>query len=146
MAGIGEHGARLDHVETEVRTIRSEMGELKSDVGRLSGDVRALGGILGRIEAGVERAQEKNEQKEQAGRPSIVALVSVLVTIISIIVGGAWMISGNLAKQEERANAQAKLNEMFVLMRNREADQQNKDIRTLQDQINAGLRDRVGGH
>lgn len=90
------HGARLDRVETEVSTIRSEMSGLKADV-------RGLGTILSRIEDGVLRAQERAENREAAGRPSLVAVVSILITIIATLVGGAWLVGGQLARLDERS-------------------------------------------
>lgn len=99
----GDHDARIGRVEGEVQTIRSEMGGLKSDVSSLKGDVKGLGSILGRIEQGVLRAQDKSEEREHASKPNLVAVVSVLITIISIIVGGAWLISGQLSRMDERS-------------------------------------------
>lgn len=100
---VGDQNARIDRVEGEVQGIRSEMGGIKADVVSLTGDVRALGGILSRIESGVQRAQEQSDHREQLRQPNVVALISVLVTVISIIVGGAWIISGSLAAQHERS-------------------------------------------
>jgi uncharacterized protein (UPF0335 family) len=102
MAGE-HHEARIERVETEVQTVRTEMATLTRDVGGLKADVKGLGSILGRIEQGVLRAQEKSEERDLAGKPNLVAVVSVLITIISIIVGGAWLISGQLARMDERS-------------------------------------------
>lgn len=104
MAGVDHHEARIGRVESEVSTIRGEMGALTGEVTSLKADVKGLGGILGRIEQGVLRAQEKSEEREVAGKPNLVAIVSVLITIISIIVGGAWLISGQLARMDERGH------------------------------------------
>lgn len=79
------------------------MGGLKADLGNLTGDVRALGGILGRIEQGVSRAQEKSEEREHANKPNLIAVVSVLISIISILIGGAWLVGGSLARLDERS-------------------------------------------
>lgn len=94
---------RLDRVETEVSTIRSEMGSVIRDVGSLKADVRGLGSVLGRIEQSMLRAQDRDENKEDRSKPNVVAIISVLITIISIIVGGAWVIGGQLARQDERS-------------------------------------------
>lgn len=103
MADVGVHGQRLDRVENEVQAIRGDMSTLTSEVGGLKADVKGLGAILGRIEQGVLRAQEKTEEREAASKPNLVAVVSVLITIISIIVGGAWLISGQLSRMDERS-------------------------------------------
>lgn len=79
------------------------MSGLKADVVGLAGDVRSLGGILGRIEQGVLRSQERSDERIEANKPNPTAIVSVLITIISLMVGGAWMISGQLASQHERS-------------------------------------------
>lgn len=103
MSGVEHHEARLGHVEKEVQTVRQEMTSLGRDVGTLKADVKGLGAILGRIEQGVLAAQEKYDARDLAGKPNIVAVVSVLITIISIIVGGAWLISGQLSRMDERS-------------------------------------------
>ena len=97
------HGQRISAVETEVQTIRSEMGGLKTEVGVVRADVKGLGAILNRIEQGILRAQEQQDHREAQGKPNLVAVVSVLITLISIIVGGAWMISGQLSRMDERS-------------------------------------------
>lgn len=99
MAVGGSHSGRLDRVEAEVATIRTEMGGLKADV-------KGLGAILGRIEQSVLRAQERDDSREERSKPNLVAVISVLITLISIIVGGAWLISGQLARQDERSEYQ----------------------------------------
>jgi hypothetical protein len=102
MSGV-EHDARIVRVESEVQSLRDGMGQLSTDLGNLKADVKGLASILGRIEQGVLRAQERSDEREVAGKPSIVALVSVLITVISIIVGGAWLISGQLSRMDERS-------------------------------------------
>lgn len=89
-------GARLTTVESEVTTVRTEMAGLKSDV-------RSLASILRRIEEGVEAAQTRFENDKQASRLNPVALASVLITIITIMIGGAWTIGGELARHDERS-------------------------------------------
>lgn len=95
------HGQRIAAVESEVQTIRTEMGGIRSEMGVVKADIKGLGAILGRIEQGILRAQEQQDQKEQLSRPNMVAIVSVIITLMSMMVGGAWMISGNLARQNE---------------------------------------------
>lgn len=98
----GQHEQRLGRVETDLDGVRSQMGVITQDVGSLKSDVRGLGSILERIERGVLHAQEKSEDREVAGRPNLVAVVSVLITIVSILVGGAWLIGGQLATLQAR--------------------------------------------
>lgn len=116
IAGLGgntmsdeAHGVRLDAVEREVSTIRTEMGGIKDNVGRLTADVRGLGDILQRIEAGVAQAHQRFDSDKEASRLNPVALGSVLLTIISVLVGGAWLISGELARHDERSAYQQRL-------------------------------------
>jgi hypothetical protein len=97
------HGGRIDRVETEVATIRTEMGGLKSDMSGLKSDVRGLGSILQRIEAGVGQAQQRFDDEKQASRLNPLAVGTVLLSIISILVGGAWLISGELSRHDERS-------------------------------------------
>lgn len=89
MSEATDHGSRLGRVESEVAGLKA--------------DVRGLGEVLGRIESGVLRAQEQAEHREQLSKPNITALISILITMISIIVGGAWIIGGSLSRQDERS-------------------------------------------
>lgn len=91
------HAGRLDRVETEVSSIRTDIGGLKSELTGLKGDVRGLGSILQRIEEGVSQAQQRFETDKRDNRINPVAMASVLITIISILVGGAWLIGGQLS-------------------------------------------------
>lgn len=97
------HSVRLDRVEGEVSGIRSEMGDIKTEMGRVQADVRGLGAILTRIEQGVLRSQEQQDQREASSRHSPVAVATVLVTIMSLLVGGAWMAGSNIARLDERS-------------------------------------------
>jgi hypothetical protein len=98
-----DHSQRLDRVESEVGTIRTEMGGLKDNLGRVQADVKGLGAILSRIEQGVVRAQEQQDQREAQSKHSPIAIATVLITIMSMLVGGAWLISGSMAKMDERS-------------------------------------------
>jgi hypothetical protein len=102
---VGEesHGIRLDRVESEVGAIRSEMTGLRTDMGRVQADVKGLGAILGRIEEGVLRAQDQQDQREMRSKQSPVAIATVLITVMSMMVGGAWLVSGNIARMDERS-------------------------------------------
>lgn len=79
------------------------MGGLRTDMGRVQADVKGLSGILSRIEQGVLRAQEQQDAKEERSRHSPVAIATVLVTVMSMMVGGAWVIGGNVARMDERS-------------------------------------------
>lgn len=100
MATGGIETARLERVEGEVSTIRNEMAGLKADM-------RSFGEILGRIEGAVAKAHERQDQKEVQSRPNIVAVSSVLVSIIFTLVTGAWLVGGQLARLDERSNHRA---------------------------------------
>ena len=97
------HADRLNRVETEVSSIRQDVGELKQGFTSVKADVRGLSGILERIEHGVSAAQQQWQEDKKDSRVNPLALASVLITIISILVGGAWTIGGSLARQDERS-------------------------------------------
>lgn len=98
------HSVRLDRVESEVGAMRSDMGGLRTEVSNVQADVRSLGTILKRIEEGMLRAQDQQDQKEAQSRHSPVAVATVLITFMSMLVGGAWMIGSNAARMDERTN------------------------------------------
>jgi hypothetical protein len=61
--------------------------------------------VLTRIEQGILRAQDRADQHEVSSKPSTVGVVSVLITIIATLVGGAWLVGGQLARLDERGIA-----------------------------------------
>jgi hypothetical protein len=128
MQNTGDHGQRIDRVEGEVSGIRADVASLTSDVTGLKIDVKGLGGILGRIEAGVNRAQEQSEQRATANKPNVVAIVSILITIITVLVGGAWVIGGSIARGQERSEQTTTIIEMQERFRNREMDQIRREM------------------
>jgi cell division protein FtsB len=71
--------------------------------------MRGLGDVLQRIEASVSNAQQQWQDDKQASRINPIALTSVLISIISILVGGAWLVSGSLARQDERSVQQQRI-------------------------------------
>lgn len=105
----GVDSTRLTHVEREVSTIRGEMAGLTKEMGDVRADVRGLGSILGRIEQGVAEAQQRFDNDKQAARLNPIALATVLLSIITILVGGAWLISGELARHDERSIYQQRM-------------------------------------
>jgi hypothetical protein len=137
MPDVGDHSSRIDRVEIEMSGMRGEVLSLTNDVAGLKSDVKGLGNILGRIEQGVMRAQEKSEEKEQAGKPNLIAVVSVLITLISIIVGGAWLISGALARSDERDKQRDREISTITELRNREMDQLHRQVEETQRKANS---------
>lgn len=107
MSEVG-HSQRLDKVETEVSTIRTEMGGLKSEMSGLKAGMRGLGDVLERIESSVASAQQQWQDDKQASRINPIALASVLISIISILIGGAWLVSGAISRGDERSIQQQK--------------------------------------
>ena len=97
------HGVRLDRVEVEVKTITGEIGGLKNKMTGLEAGMRGLGDVLNRIEQSVASTQQQWQDDKQASRINPIALTSILISIISILVGGAWLVSGSLARQDERS-------------------------------------------
>ena len=90
-----EHGARLTRVEGEVEVIRSELGALSNQMSSFSS-------ILQRIEQTITNDR-------QASRINPLAMVTMLISVISILVGGAWLISGELARGDERSVYQQRM-------------------------------------
>lgn len=103
------HGPRIERVESELSTFRTEIGGLKSEMVGLKAGMRGLGDVLQRIEASVSSAQQQWQDDKQASRINPIALATVLISIISILVGGAWLVSGSLARQDERSIHQQKV-------------------------------------
>lgn len=124
MEHVGSEAARLDRVETEVSSIRTEQLQLRDEVGGLKATVQSFGAVLTRIEDGIVRAQERDDHAKERSRPNITAVISVLVTIILALVGGSWVTAGQIARQDERALAQVRemdqLHEWVARMDNRQ--------------------------
>lgn len=97
-----EHGVRLTRVENEVSGIKTDVADLKAQM-------RGFGGILERIEVGISTSQKQAIEDKNASRTNPVALATVLITIISILIGGAWLISAELARGDERSLYQQKM-------------------------------------
>lgn len=93
---------RIGRVEQDVLAMREDIGTLTRGFDAVQSDVKSLGNILNRIETGVARAQEKSDERSERNKPNLTAIVSVLITIISILVGGSWLISGSLSRLDER--------------------------------------------
>lgn len=91
-----DHGARLARVEDEV-------GGIKGEVVGLKAQMRGFSDILNRIEAGVTTAQQRFDDDKLAARINPIALATVLISIISILVGGSWLVSGAIAREDERS-------------------------------------------
>lgn len=128
MSDIAEHGQRIDRVEAEVSGIRADVNTLTSDMTGMKADIKGLSGILGRIEAGVNRAQEQSEQRATANKPKVEMVVSILITIITILVGGAWTIGGSLARSQERGEQTTSIIEMQARFRDREVDGLRREL------------------
>jgi hypothetical protein len=96
---VEAHGSRLDKVETEVSTIRTEVVGLQVQM-------RGFGEILQRIESGISVAQQQAIEDKHASRLNPVALAAILITIITTLVGGAWLVGGELARHDERSQFQ----------------------------------------
>jgi hypothetical protein len=119
---MSEGEPRLDRVEDEISTIRSEMGGLKTEMGLVKADVRGLSAILSRIEQGVVRAQDQQDERDTRSRTPPIALATVLVTIMSLLVGGAWMIGSTTAATNARLLDQQVAFEQVNHLRDREMD------------------------
>lgn len=98
----GDVHGRIDQVENEMKVIGTDVAGLKSDMSGLKADMRGFGTILQRIDDGVKDAMNRVETDKAAARLNPTAVASVLMTLISIIVGGAWLVSGQIARLDER--------------------------------------------
>jgi hypothetical protein len=112
---VEAHSVRLDKVEGEMTTVRTEMAGLKAQM-------RGFGDVLNRIEQGVASAQQRFDDDKQAARINPIALATVLISIISILVGGAWLVSGGLATSATRLEEQDKSQTRISALRDREFD------------------------
>ena len=128
-----DHGARIGRVESDVQSMRESMGALASDVTGLKADVRGLGSILGRIEQGVASAQQQWQDDKQASRINPIALTTVLVSVISILVGGAWLVSGGLATNATRLEEQDRSMARTISLRDREFDSIQRRLDRLEE-------------
>lgn len=91
----GSNTRRLDRVETEVDALRTVVAEVR-------GDMRSVIIGLGEIKDSLKTRDRQDEESRRAGRPNIVAIVAVLVSIVSAMIGGAWVIGGLTARLDER--------------------------------------------
>lgn len=97
-----DHGSRLTHVEGEIGGIKTAVAQLKTQM-------QGLGDILSRIEGGISQAQQQALEEKHASRVNPVALATVLVSIISVLIGGAWLVGGELARHDERSQYQQRM-------------------------------------
>ena len=86
---------RLDRVEIEVSEIRTGMVEMRTEL-------RGLSSFMARIERALESRDRDDAEDRKASRPNIIAIVAVLISIISALIGGAWLIGGQNARFDER--------------------------------------------
>jgi hypothetical protein len=97
-----EHATRLTRVESEV-------GGIKNDVTDLKAQMRGFGDILSRIESGISQAQQQALEDKHASRLNPIAMAAILITIITTLVGGAWIVGGELARHDERSQYQQRM-------------------------------------
>jgi hypothetical protein len=90
------HGQRIAAVETEVHGLKTDIAGVKSDV-------KGLSAILSRIEVGISQARSEQTEREALHRVNPVAVVTVIITLMSMMVGGSWMISGKIERMDERS-------------------------------------------
>jgi hypothetical protein len=126
---VEAHGVRLDKVEGEITTVRTEMAGLKAQM-------RGFGDVLERIERGVASAQQQFHDDKQAARINPIALATILISIISILVGGAWLISGGLATSATRLEEQDKSLARISGQRDREFDVVERRLERMEDRAN----------
>lgn len=128
-----EHGARLGRVESEVSSIKQDVAKLEKGFTNVQADVRNLGNILSRIEQGVVAQGQRFDNDKQATRVSPVAVVTIIITVLSMMVGGSWLISGSLATTSIRLDENDKQTGRLIELRNREFDMIQRRIDRLED-------------
>lgn len=118
--------ARLDRVE-------DEMSELKQGLADVRADVKGLGGILNRIEQSMLRAQDEESKREEGRRHSPVAIATVLITMMSVLIGGAWTIGSTTARTTVRLDDQDVQMSRIMQLRDRELDVMTHRLDRLED-------------
>lgn len=98
----------MSEMEPRLTRVESEVSGIKNDVTDLKGQMRGFGNILERIERGISVAQKQAVEDKNASRLNPIAMSAILITIISTLVGGAWIVGGDLARHDERSEYQQK--------------------------------------
>lgn len=109
------------------------MTEFGRKLTTVEGDIRAFGGILQRIEQSVSKAHDAMDAQDERSRHSPVAIATVLVTIMSMLVGGAWVTGSRISQTSTQLDDQAKFSQQIELMRNRELDVVERRVERLED-------------
>lgn len=91
----GSNTRRLDRVESDVASLSSSLTKVEAKID-------GFGAVLGEIKEGIKTRDHREAQSELAKRPSIVAIISVLATVVAGLIGGAWVIGYALGSLNER--------------------------------------------
>ena len=138
MTDVSGHDARITRVESEVELIRNDLGGIKQDMSGVKASMRGFGDILTRIEQSVQAAQDRHDHEKQASRLNPIAFATVIITLISIIVGGAWLISGGLATTATRLDDNDRATAQLISMRDREFNQIQRRLDKLEGGQHSG--------
>ena len=91
----GSNTRRLDRVETEVDALRGVVSEVRSDI-------RSVVVAVGEIKDSLKTRDSREAEERHASRPNIYAISAVLFSVLSALIGGAWIIGGTTARLDER--------------------------------------------
>ncbi|MFN3991271.1 MAG: hypothetical protein ACK4IS_13565 [Erythrobacter sp.] len=91
----GSTTRRLDRVESDVSALATAVSDLR-------GDVRGFGQVLVRIENSITNNEGRMERERLAKQPNALAFASAMFTVLVTLIGGAWVISGQLSRLDER--------------------------------------------
>lgn len=98
----GSASQRMDRIETQVSTLSSTVTALSTALGEFRGELRTVAASLASIVSNLEKRDREEAEAQRASKPNVVAIIAVMVTIISALIGGAWLISGQLSRFDER--------------------------------------------
>lgn len=122
MESVDQHHQRITRAEDDI-------DGLKSNMIRLEVQMKGFGDILSRIEVGIRDAQNDLHSK----RINPIALATVLISMLTFMIGGAWLISGQLSRTDVRLTDQQATITQLVAMRDRELDGVQHRIDRLDD-------------
>lgn len=121
-----EHHTRLSRAEDDI-------DGLKANMIRFEVQMRGFGDILSRIEIGIKESQERAHNDIQSKRINPIALATVLVSMLSFMIGGSWLVSGQLSRTDIRLTDQQVAMSQLMLVRDRELDRMQLRIDRVED-------------
>jgi hypothetical protein len=90
----GNSLSRLDRVEGEVGAIQTRMAAM-------DGKIDIVASALTDIKTTLRTWESSQARRDELAKPPVVAIVSVLISVIAMLVGGAYLIGGQVAQSAE---------------------------------------------